>query len=72
MEEPLPTANMKKVTLCSKVLLGTDNIEFIRQTFKYDTTKAIHPPIPNSLNESEENETMIIDMPLEDPASYLS
>lgn len=42
--------NMTKVTLCSKVLLGTENLEFERVPFKYDKSKIIHPLIPIQLN----------------------
>ena len=61
---------MKKVTLCSQVMMGTADMQFDRKKFKYDNNKIIHPPI-NSQPDDNESEMMIIDMPLEDPASYL-
>lgn len=63
-------SDKRKVTLCSDVLLGNENITFNRRTYWYDHTKCLHGEIPPELEEKLKDleESMIIEMPLEDPA----
>ena len=64
----------RKVTLCSDVIIGNEGITFNRRTFWYKNHTCLHEEVSLELQEKlrDIDEPMVIEMPLEDPASYLN